>query len=68
MIDEAEEFYKLDYINDSHNDTGSSVQSCYATPAKSPSLCSIAMKYSPYRTLENNSTCTASTINSCLTH
>ena len=28
MIDEAEEFYKLDYINDSHNDTGGSGQSC----------------------------------------
>ena len=65
-IDEAEEFYKLDYINDSHNGTGGSGQSCYATPAKSPSLCSTAMKYSPYRTLENNSTCAASTINSCL--
>ena len=66
MIDEAGEFYKLDYINDSHNDTGGSGQSCYATSAKSPSLCSTAMKYSPCRTLENNSTCAVSTINSCL--
>ena len=66
-IDEAEEFYKLDYINDSHNDTGGCGQSYYATPAKSSSLCNTAMKYSPYRTLENYSTCSTSTINSCLT-